>query len=287
MKSTRVNERCISVIIPVFNAQNTVVSAVSCVFNQTARNHIKEVVVVDDGSTDDSIERIKAHWEMDGTREKSIHGICLRIIRKENGGVSSARNLGIRESSGEWIAFLDSDDIWRKDKIAKQIELIRDNPEIECIGTGSAYDNATPGEHIEDCLYRMGIRDLLYKWWPHIPSIIVKRSLLRRTGVFDESKKYAEDGDLFIRIAAITPIYYTSEELIECGHGKPSFGSSGLSLMIREMHIGSLMLVRDCYNNKYINWQEYYMYSMWETIRYYRRCWIVFFRRLIGASAHQ
>jgi len=95
----------VSVIITTYNRRRFLREAVLSVLKQDYRD--KEVIIVDDGSTDNSIEE--------------VNDLQVRYVWKENGGISSARNRGIEESGGEYIAFLDVDDLWKKDKLSAQI----------------------------------------------------------------------------------------------------------------------------------------------------------------------
>ena len=90
----------ISVVIPLYNKENAIVKTLQSVFDQTISDF--EVVVVDDGSTDNSLEVVRA-----------IRDARIRVIHKENGGVSSARNVGIKAAKGQYVALLDGDDLWQ------------------------------------------------------------------------------------------------------------------------------------------------------------------------------
>ena len=126
----------ISVIIPVFNAEDTIVDCINSVISQTRCDLIDEILVIDDGSTDRTVQEI----------EHSINSDLVRVVSKANGGVSSARNEGIRLSQGSWIALLDSDDIWLSNKIEKQYEKIMYYPEIKFIGTNRNNENVKLGK---------------------------------------------------------------------------------------------------------------------------------------------
>src|SRR5258708_5856521 len=104
----------VSVIIPSYNCGRYVTEAVDSALAQT--HPPAEVIVVDDGSTDDTEERLRPYSGR------------IRYLRKENGGVATARNRGIHEAVGELIAFLDSDDSWHPRKLEIQIEYLRQNP---------------------------------------------------------------------------------------------------------------------------------------------------------------
>ena len=98
----------ISVIIPVYNGQNYLREAIDSVFTQTYKNY--EMIVVDDGSTDKT-------WEMIQSYGSHLYG-----IQKENGGVASALNCGIRHASGEYIAWLSHDDLFLPNKLERQVD---------------------------------------------------------------------------------------------------------------------------------------------------------------------
>ena len=93
----------ISVVIPTYNRSNLVCDAIDSVLKQTYFEYIKEIIVIDDGSTDDTEIKIK---------KKYGDNLKVKYYKKENGGVSSARNLGMKYAVGNWIALLDSDDEW-------------------------------------------------------------------------------------------------------------------------------------------------------------------------------
>ena len=93
----------ISVVIPAYNAESTIVDCINSVLRQTRVDLVDEILVVDDGSLDNTVKYIR----------DEIDSNIVRIISKENGGVSTARNAGIKNAKGKWIALLDSDDVWK------------------------------------------------------------------------------------------------------------------------------------------------------------------------------
>jgi len=118
----------VSVIIPMYNSEGTIITAIKSVLNQTF-TPVMEIIIVNDGSIDNS-KKIVEQYILDNKLDKLI-----RLINKTNGGVSSARNLGIQEAKGEYIALLDSDDEWLPEKMQKQFKEIEKNPQIKFIGT--------------------------------------------------------------------------------------------------------------------------------------------------------
>ena len=119
-----------SVIIPAYNAENFIEQTVKCVMNQTYKN--LEIIIVNDCSKDNTLDIIK---EMQAKDER----IIVEDF-KDNVGVNEARNKGVIISGGEYIAFLDADDLWREDKIEKQLAAIKDNNAVLCC-TGCGFVN--------------------------------------------------------------------------------------------------------------------------------------------------
>jgi glycosyltransferase involved in cell wall biosynthesis len=98
------NNPSVSTIIPVYNREDLVASSIDSILNQTYKCH--EIIVVDDGSTDNTLESLKQYQDK------------IKIIQKDNGGSASARNIGLKHASGDYIAYLDSDDTWHPDKLS-------------------------------------------------------------------------------------------------------------------------------------------------------------------------
>lgn len=122
----------ISVVIPLYNKENSIRTAVECALRQTCS--VREVIIVDDGSTDGSAEVVKGlikeyFWRGDGR---------IRLVSQTNSGVSAARNTGIREAKGEWIAFLDADDIWKSNHIEQITRLHEAFPQAAVLSTDYA-----------------------------------------------------------------------------------------------------------------------------------------------------
>lgn len=112
----------ISIVIPLYNKETSIANTLNCVLAQTYQDF--EIVVVDDGSTDSSAAIV-------GTFKDSR----IRLIRQPNGGVSAARNTGIREAKGEYVAFLDADDVWLNGHLENLVQLIRKYPQNKAYAT--------------------------------------------------------------------------------------------------------------------------------------------------------
>jgi len=200
----------VSVIIPTFNRSEKVVRAVSSVLNQGFRDF--EIIVVDDGSTDNTREALSKYMS------------SIQYIRQsDNMGVSAARNRGIKSSVAPWIAFLDSDDYWLKEKLPVQIEFIDQNPNAVACQTEEIWikndrrvnpkkRHRKPSGNI----FAQSLKLCLVS----PSSVIIKRSLLEDVGLFDETLPAAEDFDLWLRISCRHPIYLIDKGLVvkEGGH---------------------------------------------------------------------
>lgn len=200
----------VSVIIPAFNAANTIARSIDSVRAQNFPS--LEIIVIDDGSTDQTVSKVKALIQ---PREN----ISL-ITLERNRGVSAARNAGLAQANGKYLAFLDADDIWLPGKLAKQIEAIECDPEVTIVSCNSLLLSPT-GERIkEGHVNRPPVQGpdawktlLIYNFMP-TPTILTRTSLAKSVGGFDESLKVGEDLDLWIRLAlrgkiVVLPEIYT------------------------------------------------------------------------------
>jgi glycosyltransferase involved in cell wall biosynthesis len=261
----------ISVIIPVYNAENTILSTLESVKDQLIRPC--EIIVVDDGSSDQSVNRI--------TRFKEANPeLNLILISKPNGGVSSARNRGMEAASGKWIALLDSDDVWLPGKLARQIQVIKQNPGIDFLGT------TRNDEKISRVLWKkfgpltkIGPRLLLVKFVFVVPTVLFKKEILYAAGYFDEKQRYAEEGNFFMRICHQYNCFLLNESLVITGHGKAHFGQSGLSGNLKEMEKGELKNMRAALRMRIISPAGYLMLCAFSILKYIRRLLIVKLRR--------
>lgn len=123
----------VSVIIPMYNSERTIERALNSVVNQTYQGNI-EIIVINDGSQDNSLNLVKEY-----KKKLNKENIEIFIINKKNGGVSTARNEGLRKAKGKYIALLDSDDEWLKTKLETQIELLKNNSKIDFLGSQVNY----------------------------------------------------------------------------------------------------------------------------------------------------
>lgn len=195
----------VSVVIPTFNRMGWIAEAAGSVLDQTHRD--LELIVVDDGSTDDSVRRLEA----------ATIDARARFVYQENRGVSAARNRGIAEARGQWIAFLDSDDVWKPEKLARQMEWHRRHPHyrISCtdeewIRRGRRVNPRTL--HQKYCGWIL--LESMERCIVSPSSALVDRKVFEEAGLFDEALPVCEDYDLWLRVGLRYPIGYVPETLI-------------------------------------------------------------------------
>ena len=186
----------VSVVIPVYNRPDFVKRAIDSVLNQSLRPG--EIIVVDDGSTDNTWEVLKNYKDR------------IRAIRLgENMGPSAARNKGVLESTGRWIAFLDSDDYWKEDKIERQIEYLKSYPYFEILQSEEIW--IRNGKRVNPCKHHKKPEG--WAWEPSLrrclisPSgVMMKREIFIRYGPFREDFPVCEDYDLWLKITREHPV---------------------------------------------------------------------------------
>ena len=197
-----------SVIIPTYNRNHTLKRAVKSVLKQTHKDF--ELIIVDDGSNDETSDYLSELKVKFPTKK-------LIVISQDNKGVSAARNEGIKNSSGEWIAFLDSDDEWSKRKLEIQKKYIEKNPRIKwCHGNERWVRN---GEHLnQKKVHQKDGGDLFLRSLGLClisPStVVIHHRLFQELGNFREDFVVCEDYDLWLRFLNKYEIGFCEEVLI-------------------------------------------------------------------------
>jgi glycosyltransferase involved in cell wall biosynthesis len=218
MKKTKRNP-LVSVIIPTYNRGWIIKEAIDSVLAQDYRDF--ELIVVDDGSTDNTPEVLDAYR---GT---------IKVFRQENKGVSAARNRGIAEASGRFIAFLDSDDLWLPQKLSRQVEFFNTTPDALICQTEEVWIRS--GVRVNPKKRHQKPSGMIFE--PSLalclvsPSaVMIRRSLLEIVGNFDETLPACEDYDLWLRISCRFPVYCIDTPLIikRGGHEDQLSASFGL-----------------------------------------------------------
>lgn len=254
----------VSVVIPTWNRRAVLPAAIESARCQTLP--ALEIIVVDDGSDDGSWDLLQALATSEGAPP-------LRVFSQPNRGPAAARNFGVAQARGEFIAFLDSDDRWHSDKLGRQMALFAQRPELALVGCAAA--NLRTGR--SDDVVAIGERDLLYRNWFLTPGVVVRRDVLTGMGGFAEDLRRCEDYDLWLRIAAARPCALLDQVLITCGEGKPGFGHSGLS--------ADLDALREAESTVFLRWRRRRNPASWLTALVILGAWLRHWRRRILSAS--
>ena len=193
----------VSVIIPTFNRGWILKEAIESVRSQTYRNF--EFIIVDDGSMDNTRDILEEFKE------------DIVVIRQKNKGVSAARNIGVASSRGTLIAFLDSDDLWKPEKLAVQVAFFASNPETQICQTDEIWIRRGNRVNPKKCHQKPS--GMIY-----VPSlslclvspsaVMMKKDLFESVGGFDENLPACEDYDLWLRIGCRYPVPLIEQKLV-------------------------------------------------------------------------
>jgi glycosyltransferase involved in cell wall biosynthesis len=172
----------VSAIITAYNSARYIHHAIDSILAQTYRPF--EIVVVDDGSQDDTADAVEAMYPHD-----------VRVVRQANAGPNGARNRGVRETTGEWIAFLDADDTWTPHRLAAQVALTA-NPRIGLI-SGHAVDEKPEYAYAGRVTFEM----MWERNYVGVPTTLIRRTAMEELGGFDEDRNLvgAEDYNTWLR----------------------------------------------------------------------------------------
>ncbi len=222
----------ISVIIPTYNRKDFILEAIKSIQTQTI--NVDEIIVVDDGSDD-------------GTKDL-IKNLDIKYIYQKNSGVSSARNLGIKNAKNSWIAFLDSDDTWNETKCEKQIDFHKNNPDVLISHTNELW--VRNNKIINQKKHQQ--KPSGHCFLENIPSckigpstVFLHKEIFNDVGLFDETLKVCEDYDLWLRVSKKYEIGYLDEQLItkNAGHDNQlsftTFAIDTYRIEALEKHINS------------------------------------------------
>jgi glycosyltransferase involved in cell wall biosynthesis len=210
----------ISVVIPTYNSGHLVVDAIDHALNQT--DPADEIIVIDDGSTDDTASRL-AHY-----------GDRIRLAVQPNGGVSSARNHGIRLASSDYVAFCDADDVWHSRKLEFQRKALVARPDLGILGC-LMFDWPAPSfpewtEAEAEVIEPISWNNLLFKNTMGTSAKVIQKSLLEKLGGFDLTLRSAEDRDLWLQIAEIAPVACLPVFMVGCRRVEGSLSNQIQSL---------------------------------------------------------
>jgi glycosyltransferase involved in cell wall biosynthesis len=220
----------VSVVTATFNYGRYLAGALDSILAQTYQNW--ESIVVDDGSEDNTAEVVQPY----------LADARFRYVRTTNQGQAAAENTGIGLASGQYIAFLDADDLWLSDKLSRQMAVFEDKPEVAVVYSDRAFIDANGGRVAgalgSKPLHKGKVlREIFRDNFICFSSAIVRASVLRSLGGFDCSCYRNQDYDLWLRIAQFAEFDYVDERLVcyRIGHGKP--GVSGKKMLLSALRI--------------------------------------------------
>lgn len=219
----------VSIVIPTYNRQELVIEAIESVLAQSYRDF--EIIVVDDGSTDETSARLEHYSNR------------IEYRKQKNQGVAAARNTGIRLSQGEFICFLDSDDLWEPRKLETQVAFADAHSEYALLCTevrGFSIDAVAIGRNkseMYDIQNGFVVEQLLFGNWIQTSSVMVRRECFDEVGLFDEAVgQFGEDWLLWMRVASKFPVFFIPEPLVSY-----RYQPGGLTLSRPEEQFRSLM----------------------------------------------
>lgn len=206
----------LSVVIPCYNAERWIDATLRSVLAQQWPGEL-EVLVVDDGSQDQSAQRVQA-W-----------GGCVRLVQQPNAGVAAARNRGLEQARGDWVAFVDADDIWLPGKLQAQWQALQGQPQagMACSAwhVWPCSDPEPPAELLDELLHGSAedprwqgpsgwiYPELLLSCEVWTSTVVARRSLLQELRGFDPKLRIGEDYDLWLRASRLTPIVRVNRPL--------------------------------------------------------------------------
>lgn len=249
-------KKIFTVIIPAYNASKVILGALQSVGKQSYTSF--ETIVIDDGSTDETPNIVSRYFE----EHPQMKGY---LIRQENKKVAAARNQGLNAASGEWLAFLDADDIWIEKKLEQVVKIIQDNPNVDLV----CHDQISilqgkKGKKIYCGPYDSYL-DILLKSCCLSPSAVcVRKEKIIEIGGFNESAEYfgTEDFDLWMRLAKNGCRFFYLHEFL--GIRRETLGS--ISDNVASHTDNYLQAVRDHFYSLSSNLQKRH------NIKYRQRC---------------
>ena len=225
------NNILVSVIIPCYNVSEYIQECVNSVINQTY-NSI-EIICIDDGSNDDTLLILK---EMEFLNEISLY-------RQENCGAPSARNLGLKHAKGEWIQFLDADDLLKPNKIQHQIEILKNNFNVDVI-YGSSIKRKIHSSEKMSIIKNDIILGLLKTQLGNTCSNFFRKSKIIEIGGWNENMKSSQEYDLMIRLFKANSLFHCDNEYLTIIRER----KSGQISALKSKWVTNLNLRLDFYN---------------------------------------
>lgn len=242
----------ISVVIPIYNSSEHIETCLDSLVAQTYQDF--EVILVNDGSTDDGMTKVEPYKSQ----------LKIKIIDQENQGPSVARNNGVKNAQGEWVAFLDADDYWLPQKLERQVQAIEKYPNAGLFST-----NMLQAQHVDkNGMHKISFKQNLIKNYFGTSCVIVRKDLFEELGGFEPNVHHSEDYLLWLKFCSITEAYVDGEPLVY--HDFDS-NHQRLSSDINKMYNGERFSYKEMYKNNYISSYQYvglYLFSFVKQLRF-------------------
>jgi glycosyltransferase involved in cell wall biosynthesis len=264
----------ISVIIPMYNASQTIEQCLDSVLKQTFIANY-QIIVINDGSDDASLEKLQSYIS-----NHQYPNFGFTILSQENQGAASARNVGLSAATGDWMAFLDSDDRWLSNKIQIQIDYLLTHPDIDMVAGIFGDDKIDKIKHIET-VNLITIRDQVLKNYFSPPTVLFRRSILDKSGLFNSNMRHAEEILFFNNMVYHGKCVLLNQKVTESITNKKRWGESGLSGNLTKMEQGELFCIFQAYKNGYICLTLYFCATCFSIVKFCRRVLFKFIRIII------
>jgi glycosyltransferase involved in cell wall biosynthesis len=241
----------VSVILPTFQRAHLVSESIESVLSQTYPNW--ELIVIDDGSTDNSFEIIKSYIKKDKR---------IKYLKQQNKGVAAARNAGLKKTTGGYIAFIDSDDVWLNNKLEKQVTLMEKKLDCMLLAGDVGYPQGGTFFLRHPLPPKTNFESLFLRNYVATSTVMLRKKILDLLGCFKEEFKVCEDYDLWLRIALNSHIEVIPDVLAQYRNQPDSLTTDRL------VYLKSLLKLKSIYPKqiKSLAWKDrysgYYRYKL-------------------------
>jgi len=263
----------ISIIVPYYNSEKTILRALNSIIRQTYKNI--EIILIDDGCSDYSSQLVNDFIK--NNKEYKITN-----IRQDNYGAAKARNVGIKKAQGEYIAFLDSDDSWETGKLEKQLNVFDSYKYIDIVSTEYSLHIGTDIKLKSTCSGIFEERDFYQSLFKNVfitPSVMVRKGVIEKHGIlFDEDKECGEDTLFMLRV--IRNCRGGELHLPLLSIYKLEYGESGLSQNLKkaeqsELNNFDILYKENFKSEKKISFPLLLIIKVFSYVKYFKRILIV------------
>lgn len=254
----------VSVVIPMYNDENTIIECLNSVLSQTYKDF--EIIVIDDGSNDGSYETVKDYIIKSNIKN-------LTILKQNNRGPSVARNEGIKNSKGKYIAFLDADDLWKRNKLEVQMRYLQEDKDLKLIGSLTNNNTSEEKPKIE----YISFRRLLFNNMFTTSTVMIEKEVLDKEYITKVKSTRSEDYFLWLQIVKYHKAALLNISLAIYRDYKICFGKRYLYTRLIETEKGELWNYKELFKNnyyssgKFVNYIWYILLYCYSILKFVRR----------------